>query len=116
MNPGYGLVTSATDPDGHTTTTNYSDPTHHIDPYLGIATAATTDPGTSSHLNLTGTVTVEDPTAGGYLRETAHTLPSGATSTVTTAYYANTETADVPCPGGDTGANQAGMAKSSHRR
>ena len=71
----------------------------------------TTDPGTG-HLNLSTTVTVEDPTVGGCLRETGHTLPSGAASTVSTAYYGDTETADVPCPGGDTNVNQGGMVKS----
>ncbi|MGI8710978.1 MAG: PA14 domain-containing protein, partial [Acidimicrobiales bacterium] len=112
MNPGYGLQTSTTDPDRRSTATSYRDPARHIDPYLGIATGTTVDPGTGGHLNRTSTVTLEDPTTGGYLRETAHTLPSGTASTVSTVYYGDTETADVPCPGGDTNVNQGGMVKS----
>ena len=109
LQPGYGLETTTTDPDGHVATTVYADPSHHIDPYLGIATSTTTDPGTGSHANLTGTVTVEDPTVGGYLRETGHTLPAGSASTVSSTYWGDTEAADLPCAGGATGVVQGGQ-------
>ena len=49
--------------------------------------------------------------AGGYRREVSHQLPTGAPSTVSTSYYGATEPRDIPCPGGDTGVNQAGMTK-----
>jgi RHS repeat-associated protein len=113
IQPGYGLATTETDEDGHTVTTSYSDPDRHIDPYLAVATSMTTDPGAVPHANLTGTVKVEDPTVGGYLRETSHTLPTGDLSRVTSDYYEPGDVADVPCPGGATGVNQGGLLKST---
>lgn len=104
--PGYGLETSSTDADGRTTSTSYS--ASSIDPYLGLATSTTVDPGSSPHLDLTSTTTYEAPSSTTYLRETGHTLPSGNDSKVTTSYWGATATATDSCTG-TSGINQGGL-------
>ena len=96
LSPGYGLETSMTDADGRTTTTEYGNGST-IDPYLGLATSSTVDPGSSPHLALTSTTSFEAPSSTTYLRETAHTLPSGNDSKVTTSYWGANATATNPC-------------------
>lgn len=96
VKPRYGLVTSTTDDEGRTTALSYSDPANGISPHLGLTVSSTIDP---AGLALTESTTYENPaTAGTYLRRTARTLPSGASSTY--EYYGATETADDPCTTG----------------
>ncbi|MGH2773498.1 MAG: PA14 domain-containing protein, partial [Actinomycetota bacterium] len=71
--PSYGLVTSSTDPDGKTTSTEYSDVTAGIGPELGLATATVADP---SGLALRTSTGFEAPGTG-FLRRTNKTLPAG---------------------------------------
>jgi len=85
LSPGYGLKTSATDPDGNTTTYGYSDPAHHIGPEFGLLTSSVVDPG---GLALTSSTAYEDPTQGGYGRQTVTTLPAGGQTGYT--YYTGT--------------------------
>lgn len=89
LNPRYGLATTTIDPDGKKTATEYADPE------LGLATATVVDPNVRA---LRSTVTYE--AAGtGYLRRIARTLPKGAATTVSYAYWGATEAADNPCTG-----------------
>ena len=106
LDAGYGLATSATDANGDITTTSYTDAAAGLGPEDGLDTSTTTDPGGLALVNRTSY-----EGAGGYRREVSHQLPTGAPSTVSTSYYGATETRDIPCPGGDTGVNQAGMTK-----
>jgi RHS repeat-associated protein len=82
LDPDYGLATSTTDADGKVTQTQYGNGT--VGPELGLPTATVTDP---AGLALTTTTAYEAP-GSGYLRKTATTLPSGATTTY--VYYDGT--------------------------
>ncbi|QXC60973.1 hypothetical protein KSP35_22105 [Aquihabitans sp. G128] len=105
--PGYGLVTSTTDPDGRVSATSYTDAAAGLGPEDGLATSTTTDPAGLALVNST----TYEPLGTGYRREVSHQLPTGAASTVATSYYGATETAALPaCAGGAT-VNQGGMAK-----
>ena len=55
-----------------------------LDAQYGLATDTILDPG---GLNLTTSTGYEPPGAGGYLRRTTRTLPSGTSTAITTAYY-----------------------------
>jgi YD repeat-containing protein len=111
--PRYNLVTSRQDADNRWVKTEYAAP------HTGLATATVTDPVTvnatttnPSGLNLRSTTTYEAASSSTFFRRTAKTLPKGAASTATYAYYGITETADNPCPGGQLAVNQAGALKS----
>lgn len=73
FDPGYGLATQTTDPDGKVTSTSYT-AANRIGPQYGLATTVTQDPG---GLNLATTTSYETPGPGSYLRDTAKTLPAG---------------------------------------
>ena len=105
LGPRYGLATTSTISGGETTTTAYDEP------HLGHATASTLDP---AGLALTETTTYEPhATAGSFLRRTSRTLPAGAGSTVSYAYYGATDTADDPCTTPVEAIPQAGRAKTT---
>ena len=106
--PGYGLATSSTDPDGHVTVTSYFDAGAGLGPEDGLATSTTVDPGGLALVNST----IYEPLTSGYRREVSHQLPTGAASTVTTAYYGSTETADLSVCAGSSSVNQGGQTKS----
>ncbi|WGL52978.1 RHS repeat-associated core domain-containing protein [Nocardioides sp. BP30] len=76
LSPGYGLSTSAVDPDGLRTRTTYS--AENLGPEYGLPTAETAGAGTGA---ATTTTTTYEPPSAGYLRRTSSTLPSGATTT-----------------------------------
>lgn len=99
--PGYGLMTTAIAADGKKTRSEYATPE------TGVPTATVIDP---DGLALRSTVSYELPGAG-YLRRTSRTLPKGAATTVTYAYYGDTEAATNPCTGSSAG--QAGLLKSA---
>jgi RHS repeat-associated protein len=105
LKPRYGLVTTTIGADGKKTKSEYASPE------LGLATAEVVDPDPGG-LNLRSTTTYE-AVGSGFLRKTSRTLPKGASTTVSYAYYGATEVADNPCPGGATGINQAGLLKTS---
>ncbi|MBO0879566.1 MAG: hypothetical protein J2P17_04190 [Mycobacterium sp.] len=84
LDPGYGLKTSTTDPDGHTTTTSYA--AANLGPQYGLPTAITVGAGTSAAL--TTTTAYEAPSPSSYLRKTSSTLPAGNATTYT--YYTGT--------------------------
>lgn len=107
LNPGYGLETSGTDADGATSTTSYTDATANLGPEDGLATSTVTDDGGNDYQ---ATTTYETT---GYRRETSSTLPTGAPSTTTTAYYGSTDTRNLTeiCGTGGTAVNQGGLAK-----
>ena len=107
LDPNYGLLTTATDPDGVVTTTSYSDNGpggDGIAPQYGLPTAVTKYPNgilEPASQDLTTTTTYETPSSSTFLRRTATTLPAGdptpglpadgATSDQTTfSYYGNT--------------------------
>lgn len=83
LDAGYGLATSATDPDGRVQSAVYQTP------HLGQQTATVADPG---GLALSTQVGYE---TSGLRRPTSRTLPSG--DAVTTTYYGLSETRDNPC-------------------
>lgn len=80
LGPNYGLVTAATDPDGKTVATEYSDPAVGIGPEHRTPTATVADPAGA---NLRTAITYEAPGAGSFLRRVARTLPAGNTTTNT---------------------------------
>ncbi|WP_146242808.1 PA14 domain-containing protein [Curtobacterium sp. MCBD17_019] len=95
LTPDFGLTTSTTTadqaPSGYTasqvspTTTS----TSYTDPWLGMATTTTVDPG---NLKLQSTSTYE-PLGTGYLRETSSTLPAQAAGGASTStYFGDTQT------------------------
>jgi YD repeat-containing protein len=111
LTAGYGLATATVDPDGKTTSTEYTDAAAGIGPQHGLVTRSTVDPGPGG-LNLTETTTYEP--AGGtdqYLRPLTRTLPAGPATTTTTSYYGKTEERDNPCTSASDPANQGGMQK-----
>ncbi len=110
--PRYGLPTwSVTDDTGGVTGGKTVAAARYdgsgLDVQYGLPTSVIVDP---TGLALTTTTGYEPPGATGYLRRTTRTLPSGAATTITTAYYGDTETRLNPCPGGAT-ANQGGFPK-----
>ncbi|MCO5311848.1 MAG: PA14 domain-containing protein [Microthrixaceae bacterium] len=107
--PDLGLVTSQTGVDGVVTTTGYSDPV------AGQVTASTVDPG---GLNLTSATTHETRgTTNQFMRRVSRSLPAGASSTNTYAYYTGSEVPSAPtCAGSGvsvTAVAQRGLQKSS---
>jgi RHS repeat-associated protein len=84
LDPGYGLLTSTTDADGHVTTTAYT--AANLGPEFGLPTAKTLGAGTSTAL--TTTSGYETPGPGSFLRKTSSTLPAGNATTYT--YYTGT--------------------------
>jgi RHS repeat-associated protein len=102
IDPGYGLKTSTTDPDGKVTIVTYSDPANGIDPIDGLATQTIQDPSTATvsaagfpaglgdpnGLSLTTQTGYEPPSPGAYFRKTSSTLPAGNQTTYT--YYSGT--------------------------
>jgi RHS repeat-associated protein len=114
LTAGYSLATSTVDPDGKTTSTEYTDPTTGIGPQHGLVTKTIVDPG---GLNLTDTTTYEPAGATDkYLRPLSRTLPAGAATQTTKTYYGDTQAVDNPCgteppdPSADD-YNQGGMLK-----
>lgn len=118
LDPRFGLATyTAKDDAGglasgvETTATSYSG--SGLDPVYGLATDMILDPGGSGHLNLDTKTGYEAPGSTGYLRKTSRALPSATLGNTaqqhSVTYYGNTETRDIPCPGGATGVNQAGL-------
>lgn len=107
LSPGYGLETSGTDTDGATSTTSYTSAAANLGPEDGLATSTVTDVGGNDYQ---ATTTYETT---GYRREISSTLPTGAPSTTTTAYYGSTETRNLTaiCGTGGTAVNQGGLAK-----
>ena len=110
--PRYGLATwTVTDDTGGVTGGKTVAATRYdgsgLDVQYGLATSVIADP---TGLALTTSTGYEPPGAAGYLRRTTRALPSGAATTITTAYYGDSETRLNPCPGG-TSASQAGMPK-----
>jgi RHS repeat-associated protein len=105
LKPGYGLETSATDEDGATSTTSYTDSSTGLGPEDGLATSTVTD---ATGLALTASTRYE---ADGYHRETGSRLPTGAPSQSATTYYGDAEARDLPCPGAGTAVNQGGAVK-----
>jgi RHS repeat-associated protein len=105
LRPGYGLPTSTTDPDGRVTATSYTHAGSGLGPEDGVAVATTADP---AGLALT---TSEGFESSGLRRRTTRRLPTGAPSEVVTAYWGNTDIANVPCAGGDTSVNQGGQPR-----
>jgi RHS repeat-associated protein len=121
LTPDYGLVTSSVTDDSApvgsglsdaqvpslTTSSGYGDY-----PWLGAVTSSTIDPG---GLNLTTSQTFEAPStaANKWLRRLTRTLPAGAASTTTSAYYSDTggltfSACDVP-----QGTKQFGLLEST---
>lgn len=74
LSPGYGLLTSMTDPDGKTVATSYTDTATGIGPHYGLVTSTTSDP---AGLALTTRTTYETPGAGRFFRRLGRTLPAG---------------------------------------
>jgi RHS repeat-associated protein len=105
LKPRYGLPTTTTGPTGAVATTSYTS-TNGIGPEFGLPASVTQDP---SGLALTTTNTYETPGSTTYLRPTSKTLPAGASTAVSNAYYGDTETRTNPCD--STSANQAGRLK-----
>jgi RHS repeat-associated protein len=106
VHPRYGLTTSSTTTESdsvpdQTTTTRYDG--LGLDPVYGLATSTTTG-GLSRN-------TSYEPPGTGYLRRTAHDLPTSAHTTYT--YYGDTETRTNPCIPGSPAVNQGGLAKRS---
>lgn len=85
LDPGYGLKTSVTTPDGDVTDYSYTDAADGIGPQYGLVTATTEDP---SGLDLTTSTTYEPPSSSTYLRKTSTVLPAGGTTT--DSYYSGT--------------------------
>ncbi|MFG2040777.1 RHS repeat-associated core domain-containing protein [Dactylosporangium sp. NPDC048998] len=84
FSPSYGLQTSVTDPDGHTTATSYS--ATNLGPEYGLPTSTTVGAGTGDALT---TVTAyETPSTTTFLRKTSRTLPAGNSTTY--SYYSGT--------------------------
>ncbi|MCA1657430.1 MAG: hypothetical protein LC713_06955, partial [Actinobacteria bacterium] len=79
--PNYGLATRTVDADFIATATDYGSR-----PEFAQAVATIADPD-AGHLNLTSTTTYEAPGTG-YRRRIARTLPKGAATQVSYAYYA----------------------------
>lgn len=83
-------------------------------PWLGVATAATVDPG---GLKLTTKTAYESPGSTGWLRRTSRTLPTGSAdpsilgTATTSTYYGDLETAPAVC-GIPAGTRQFGALKS----
>jgi RHS repeat-associated protein len=101
LDPNYGLLTSATDADGKVTQTQYGNAT--IGPELGLPTATITDPG---GLALTTRTSYEAPGTG-FLRRTATTLPSNASTSY--AYYGGTDGPLATACGVPAGTPQGGL-------
>lgn len=101
LSPNYGLVTSATDPDGKVVRTRYGDGV--VGPELSLPTAVVNDP---NGLALTTRTSYEAP-GSGFLRRTASTLPSGATTTY--AYYGGTDGPIAAACGVAAGTPQGGQ-------
>ena len=106
LTPGYGLVTSMTDPDGRVTATEYTDTSAGIGPHHRLATATVEDPG---GLALRTSITYETPGAGSYLRRVARTLPAG--NTWTTLNYGGTEGPVAAVCGVPAGTPQGGQPR-----
>jgi RHS repeat-associated protein len=96
LSPRYNLTTTSTDADGRVSKTEYERPE------LGLATASIADPG---GLSLRSTTTYEPASTTTFHRRTSRTLPKGASSATTYAYYGIDETV--------SGVNQAGALKTS---
>ncbi|MEO6318515.1 MAG: phospholipase A2, partial [Acidimicrobiales bacterium] len=92
--PDYGLETSTTDPDGRTTSFDYTDTAKNIGPHHGAVVTTNRFPGGFDILADTNVYT--DPTIGD-LTQTGRQLPTGAGSEVTYETYGDTETKDDPC-------------------
>ena len=104
LQPRYGLETSHTDADGHTTSTSYSN-SAGLSPAFGLETSTTVDP---NGLNLT-TATSYEALGSGYLRQTTRNLPAGGQTTY--AYYSQGTSATAtanPCVSGSPQVNQGG--------
>lgn len=108
LKPLYGLTTrqktydSSTGVGDRESTTNYG-----ANPELGLAQSSNMD---SAGLNYTSVSTYEAQGAsGGFLRQTAKTLPGGTSTAY--SYYGGTETRDNPCTTVVEAYPQAGMLK-----
>jgi RHS repeat-associated protein len=107
LGPRYGLTTSSVDPDGRKATSEYADVANGIGPEFGLATASSQWLDATTQLR--STTTYESPSASTYLRRTVRTLPKGAATATTYAYYASGDAA----PGNDCGGGvSVGLVKS----
>lgn len=109
LRPDYGLVTEVVDPDGNVTKTTYADPA------TGLASSTVQPVGTGRADLVTSTTYEPEPTTDtspGWRRPLTRTLPSGAASTVTYAYYGD-QGGPVGNSCGVAGVNQAGRPKST---
>jgi RHS repeat-associated protein len=119
LTPDYGLTTSSTVDDSVpagsglasnlvtslTTSTGYG-----TNPWLGLATTSTVDPG---GLSLTTTTGYEAATtaANSWLRRLTRTMPSGAPATTTSTYWGDAETLAADTCGVAAGTRQHGFLK-----
>ncbi|MFD4909718.1 RHS repeat-associated core domain-containing protein [Kitasatospora purpeofusca] len=103
LSPNYGMLTSTTDPDGKVVRTQYTDGV--VGPELGLPTASVNDP---NGLALTTRTSYEAP-GSGFLRRTATTLPSGATTTF--AYYGGADGPVAAVCGVPAGTPQGGLLR-----
>ncbi len=108
--PEYGLLTSATDADGHLTRTEYASP------QFGLATATVRDP---NGLNLRSTTDYE-PIGTGFMRRQFSTPPRGSASRTKFTYWdddpnttgTNERLATNPCAAGNPVVDQGGLLQS----
>ncbi len=108
--PRYGLATKTTDADNKVFATEYADAAQGLGPEHGLATATVVDPSGAAPLRST---TAYQTTSTGYRRPASRTLPKGAATALTYAYYGDSEMVDNPCTTGADLANQAGAVRSS---
>jgi len=99
LTPDYGLLTSTTDADGKTTSTQYGS-----SPWLALATAVIDDP---SGLALSTQFAYEASGSGKYYRPITKTLPAGNQWTMT-YYGANAVAIPSGCPNAGTMIQQGG--------
>jgi RHS repeat-associated protein len=123
LTPDYGLTTSSTVDDSVpassglasnlvtplATSTGYGD-----NPWLGLATTSTINPG---GLNLVTTTGHEPPvtptTPNSWLRRLTRTMPSGAPATTTSTYWDDTATLPAETCGVPAGTRQHGFVKTT---
>jgi len=117
LHPDYGLATSTTTFDstsvaGTAAPSTTVSTSYGTNPWLGQPNTTTVDP-TGLNLGTTTTYEPADGAANHWLRPTARSLPSGASTGTTSAYYTDAETLPTATCGVPAGTHEYGFLKTS---